>query len=271
MAKKRKNAAKPSQSKIAAESSSSKMKPSKDNRPASAAFESFPLHLVAAATAVATNPSQQYPQQQRLLELKELCPSKVWVIPRFFSPHECQQWINFSEDCGGLEYSNSPGNRNMAQRECYRMQQNTALDIVSDVLYRRFEPVIHRLVRDLYPLGYANNYQPVGFNPNLRLYKYTKGHAFGRHVDGSNRVDGVGRTEITVLVYLSSCKGGATRFYTSDRKNKSFAFDPEPGTMLLHVHGDNCLEHEAEQVLDGTKYVLRTDVVFAKNNTTGNN
>lgn len=33
--------------------------------------------------------------------------------------------------------------------------------------------------------------------------------------------------------------------------------------MLLHVHGDRCLQHEAEPVLAGTKYVLRTDLVFA--------
>jgi hypothetical protein len=269
MAKKRKNATKPSQSTIAAEASSKKMTQSKDNHCPAAAFESLPLNLVQAAVAKNKHPSQHPQTQQQRLELKELHPNMVWVIPRFFSPRECQQWIDFSEDCGGLEYGNSPGNRYMAQRECYRMQQNTALDTVSEVLYKRFEPVVHRLVRDLCPLGYANDYQPVGFNPNLRLYKYTKGHAFGKHVDGSHRVDGVGRTEITVLIYLSSCKGGATRFYTS-RKNKSIAFDPEPGTMLLHVHGDHCLEHEAEQVLDGTKYVLRTDVVFAKNNTTGN-
>jgi hypothetical protein len=34
--------------------------------------------------------------------------------------------------------------------------------------------------------------------------------------------------------------------------------------MLLHVHGDHCLEHEADPVVDGTKYVLRTDIVFGE-------
>ena len=33
--------------------------------------------------------------------------------------------------------------------------------------------------------------------------------------------------------------------------------------MYLHVHGDACLEHEAGVVLDGIKYVLRTDMVFS--------
>lgn len=133
-------------------------------------------------------------------------------------------------------------------------------------------------------------YQPVSCNPNLRLYKYTKGQWFGRHIDDSNKVDfpwnnnsapfsaGAAKetqTEVTVLFYLSSCRGGATRFHlphgTSNGKRKKgggacsssgMAFTPEEGAVLLHVHGDRCLEHEAEPVLEGVKYVLRTDIVY---------
>jgi len=58
---------------------------------------------------------------------------------------------------------------------------------------------------------------PVACNGNLRLYKYEKHMSFGRHFDGSERFskgeyEG-GNTEITVLVYLSSCEGGTMRFY----------------------------------------------------------
>lgn len=39
---------------------------------------------------------------------------------------------------------------------------------------------------------------------------------------------------------------------------------PAVGLALLHLHGeDRCLEHEANVVLQGVKYVLRSDVVFA--------
>ena len=38
---------------------------------------------------------------------------------------------------------------------------------------------------------------------------------------------------------------------------------PAPGLALLHLHGeDRCLEHEGAEVARGTKYVLRSDVVF---------
>ena len=125
-------------------------------------------------------------------------------------------------------------------------------------------------------------YQPITCNPNLRLYKYTKGQWFGRHVDESNRIDfpsassskcnntstnvpafanatsvKEAQTEITVLFYLSSCRGGATTFHLPHQRkcsSTSIAFTPEEGAVLLHVHGDRCLEHEAEPVLEGVKY-----------------
>ena len=123
-------------------------------------------------------------------------------------------------------------------------------------------------------------YQPITCNGNLRLYKYDKGQWFGKHVDESNKIDSSNisspfdfsddnsdvkdaQTEITVLFYLSTCTGGATRFHlphSSSKKKKkskdntSVAFVPEEGAVLLHIHGDRCLEHEAEPVLDGVKY-----------------
>ncbi len=34
--------------------------------------------------------------------------------------------------------------------------------------------------------------------------------------------------------------------------------------MLLHLHGDECLEHEAAAVTAGVKYILRSDVVYGR-------
>lgn len=125
----------------------------------------------------------------------------------------------------------------------------------------------------------APTYRPVACNGNIRIYRYEKGMSFGRHYDGSNAIDRFpgGCTELTVLIYLSSCRGGATRFYpphqTGGRGKKGkkgidsgatgVAFVPEAGSILMHTHGARCLEHEAEPVIEGTKYVLRTDIVFA--------
>ena len=179
---------------------------------------------------------------------------------------------------------------------CGRIQKNDWN--MSHRLYQRIEQIVHEispqlkifdeasLLSNLVKRKETNNatnnrpkkYQPVSCNPNLRLYKYTKGQWFGRHVDESNKIDlpinksqsnapfsaaevKETQTEITVLFYLSSCQGGATRFHLPHSSGKmkkdedgGIAFVPEEGAVLLHVHGDHCLEHEAEPVLDGVKY-----------------
>mmetsp|Transcript_841 Transcript_841/g.1609 ORF Transcript_841/g.1609 Transcript_841/m.1609 type:complete len:246 (+) Transcript_841:54-791(+) len=208
--------------------------------------------------------------------------SAVWIIPEFLSHEECNHWIKFAEKSGGLEYTAHPASMYIAHRQCYRMQDESNSEIANKLYLRLLASgILDQLKQELSQHASKSRYSrndkfetPMGFNPNIRFYKYTKGHSFGKHVDGADQVQGMGQTEITVLIYLSECGGGATRFYPpfqpSKKKKKknqkevdSFAFDPKPGTMLLHVHGDDCLEHEADEVTDGIKYVLRTDVVFA--------
>ena len=154
----------------------------------------------------------------------------------------------------------------MAHRECFRIQRND--DRVARAIFDRLQQsgLLAVLQREL-SFAHAHDddsaYQAVACNPNIRLYQYGKNMSFGKHVDGSNET-AVGQTEITLLVYLSQCQGGATRFYPAldGKKNASFCFAPQVGAVLLHVHGDRCLEHEADPVLAGTKYVLRSDVCY---------
>jgi hypothetical protein len=101
-----------------------------------------------------------------------------------------------------------------------------------------------------------------GLNPQLRVYRYTKGHHFGKHYDESVRVGKLGRTKWTLLIYLSGGEellGGDTIFYEG---MQSLAVHPVPGLALLHRHGDMCLLHEAQLVSAGVKWVLRSDVWF---------
>jgi hypothetical protein len=65
-----------------------------------------------------------------------------------------------------------------------------------------------------------------------------------------------------VPIDLSSCQGGATRLFGLD--GKPIAFKPIVGAILLHVHGDLCLEHCGDPVISGTKWVLRTDLVYRR-------
>ncbi|RCK55392.1 hypothetical protein Cantr_03735 [Candida viswanathii] len=111
----------------------------------------------------------------------------------------------------------------------------------------------------------------VGLNPQLRVYRYKKGHHFNKHYDDSvvcpippyGKKNG--RTKWTLLIYLTGdeeFKGGGTIFYPEVRGVPPLNVHPSKGMALLHKHGDDCLKHEAEVVESGEKWVLRSDVVF---------
>lgn len=42
------------------------------------------------------------------------------------------------------------------------------------------------------------------------------------------------------------------------------AVAPQPGLAVLHLHGEDCLDHEAAAVMGGEKVVLRSDVVYKR-------
>ena len=184
-------------------------------------------------------------------EVETLHPQAVYAARNFLSPAECQAWIDLCVP--DLEYISHPATRFIAHRECSRWQR-TDWDL-ADQLFQRIQssPILNDL-----DFGLSSN-KPIGANGNLRLYRYEKGMRFGRHIDESNETER-GVTKVTVLIYLSNCQGGATRFHLSRKESVSFA--PEVGAILMHVHGQQCLEHEADAVTKGTKYVLRTDLVY---------
>jgi len=202
-----------------------------------------------------------------------LVPTAVFVAHNFLTQAECNNWVKYAEEIG-FEKLCSPQTREYAQRECGRISKTDWE--MADKLYQRMQSMVEEIAKQVVVSSSDRTYAPITCNGNLRLYKYEKQMSFGRHFDGSESISRYqgGNTEITVLVYLTSCKGGATRFYLPNsskrgkKKSKSensdgIAFEPEAGAILLHMHGDRCLEHEADPVLDGLKYVLRTDIVYA--------
>ena len=83
------------------------------------------------------------------------------------------------------------------------------------------------------------------------------------------------QTTWTLLIYLTGpstgCVGGETVFYpekgpTKKRSTKAegatepVVVEPEVGMALLHKHGQECLLHEGRKVINGEKWVLRTDL-----------
>lgn len=177
----------------------------------------------------------------------------LFTVSQFLTEEECEAFIKVAE-ARGLQHQGSGG---PAKGEAFRDNER-----LSDQ-----NPI---LANNLWKSGFENLFTnivvqgkvAVGLNPNIRLYRYSRGQRFGPHYDESVDLDGGGRTEYTLLVYLSGgLEGGETLFYEKKRVVAQVA--PVAGMALFHVHGGRCLLHEAKAVSKGVKYVLRSDVVFS--------
>jgi len=96
----------------------------------------------------------------------------------------------------------------------------------------------------------------VGLNERLRYYRYQPGQYFEWHRDGSFRRSFEELSLLTLMVYLSDgFTGGSTEFASVD------PVVPKVGMAVAFDHG---VRHRGAPVLTGTKYVLRTDVMYRR-------
>lgn len=120
-------------------------------------------------------------------------------------------------------------------------------------------------------------------NRRWRFFRYGQGCVYRPHIDGSwpeSRIteketyetdDTSGNTKsfLTFLIYLNDdFSGGATRFYHATKMNGMVArgVQPKMGCVLVFPQGNTAsLLHEGSAVTEGTKYVIRTDVLYSRN------
>jgi prolyl 4-hydroxylase len=96
---------------------------------------------------------------------------------------------------------------------------------------------------------------PVGANERFRCYRYTPGQKFAAHYDGAFVRSDSERSQLTFMVYLNGgFEGGNTEFLDFDTRAV-----PQAGRALLFQHQ---VLHEGCEVTSGTKYVLRSDVMY---------
>ncbi|CAI5492885.1 unnamed protein product [Closterium sp. Naga37s-1] len=131
-------------------------------------------------------------------------------VPGALSPEECAEFIAQAERVG-FQWQGSGGPaKGEAYRDNHRISvEDNELAGESGRRKRRDEEGIgksthlwDRLAPVLQPLQ-AGNRKAVRLNPNMRVYRYSRGQQFGAHIDESVTVAGGGRTEYTLLVYLS--------------------------------------------------------------------
>lgn len=121
--------------------------------------------------------------------------------------------------------------------------------------------------------------RPLGLNPRLRILRYDAldNDVFDPHFDATTRVTPTGSciemtSLLTVLIYLNDgggkdFDGGETHYLDSTNTNtEPTIVIPTMGSVVVFEHD---LYHSSVPLNFGTKYVLRTDVLFKLTDGTG--
>lgn len=109
-----------------------------------------------------------------------------------------------------------------------------------------------RRVRDAVP-PFLSGRQARGLNERFRYYRYHPGQKFAWHTDGSFRRENGEASMLTFMLYLNEgYTGGETVFTGAQVRGRT-------GMVLVFEHA---LTHEGAEVTSGTKYVLRSDVMY---------
>jgi predicted 2-oxoglutarate/Fe(II)-dependent dioxygenase YbiX len=191
-------------------------------------------------------------------------PSLQWLakdvgtVSAFFSPEECDACIRLSESVG-FEMAPVTTERGVVIMEDLRNNDR----VMSDDSERAAE--LWQRIAALAPQRVDRRWYSVGVNERFRFYRYDVGQQFDWHADGYFERDNRERSFFTLMIYLNEdFEGGATLF--SARHSTPDAFvnlrvKPATGLALLFRHP---LVHKGQSVTRGRKYVLRTDIMYAR-------
>jgi hypothetical protein len=169
----------------------------------------------------------------------------IYTIANILTPEECQEYVDWSEAHG---YETAPVS--LAAGAVVRPDiRNNARVMVDDPV--RTDDLWSRLSAHLPPVLAGR--RVVGLNERLRFYRYGPGERFAPHTDGCYRRANGDESLLTLMIYLNGgARGGETRFGNA-------AITPQAGLALIF---DHYLLHEGARVLEGRKYVLRSDVMY---------
>lgn len=194
------------------------------------------------------------------------------------SASECHHFIELTESLGYLPDAAVSLPRSIRHNDNVTW---VADETTTDILWQRCASTM-TINFDLF-----SGKRPVGLNARFRFYRYGSGDYFKPHTDGawpgSKVVDHELITnaytdrwsQLSFILFLSSdYSGGRTQFYVDKQNSSEPARDGEnasvinvrtpAGGALCFPHGTHRLHclHSSETVTSGTKYIIRSDVLF---------
>ena len=187
---------------------------------------------------------------------EQLLGDDIFVIHDFLTPAECAGLIAAAEAAGFGDAPITTGGGFVVRKD---VRNNDRVMIDDEPLARD----LYARARPLLPDA-IGRWQPCGLNERFRYYRYGPGQKFEWHSDGAFHRDTGESSKLTFMVYLNAgAVGGCTAFNL--RRHGVFE-ESDPLLRVLPVAGKalvfrHVVLHTGEVVLDGVKYVLRSDVM----------
>jgi predicted 2-oxoglutarate/Fe(II)-dependent dioxygenase YbiX len=177
--------------------------------------------------------------------MEDLVTEGIVRFPDFFTAEECASRVSESVRIGyaAATITTSGG---LVRNEEVRNNSRVILDDdeLAKALWNRLRTQIP---------AFLDGRQAVGVNERFRYYRYEPNQSFSGHVDGVFRRSNGEESRLTLMIYLNEdFVGGETAFPASVVK-------PRAGMAIIFRHD---LFHEGRPVKQGTKYVLRSDIMF---------
>ena len=180
----------------------------------------------------------------------------VFEIENFLQPEECDSFI---EDSLKQGYEPTTIETRGGAMRVERIRNNDRLTVDDKNLADGFWRPLKPFLPDVF-----GGREPIGLNERFRYYRYTLNQLFDWHFDGFYERENGECSQYTFMVYLNDdFIGGTTSF--CDVKCKlvfdEFVVTPQKGSALLFFHR---IPHRGDPVIEGTKFVLRSDVMYSK-------
>jgi hypothetical protein len=174
----------------------------------------------------------------------------ILLIPDILTPQECEDWIGVIKSKGTEPAPiNTPRGATIVSH--VRNNRRAMFDDPerANQLFERVKDTVPRNIHGM---------DLVGVNERLRCYEYQAGQYFAPHLDGAFVRSDEEQSWYTFMVYLNEgFEGVETIFLVEPEK----VITPRPGLALLFQHS---IIHEGARVKTGTKYVVRTDLMYRR-------
>lgn len=171
----------------------------------------------------------------------------IFVLHDFLETSRCEALIRETERMG---YSLATINDAVQPTRAPEVRNNDRV-MVDDP---RLAAFLWERARDSVPES-CGDCRAVGLNERFRFYRYRPGQRFRWHFDGPFVRDAHEESQFTFMVYLNEgFAGGDTEF-------EQLTVTPRTGMALCFWHPTL---HQGAAVTHGTKYVMRTDVMYRR-------